>query len=71
MIFIAGNIPMKTGILLLIVSKLEEFDYAGATAVANRAASISLVVDCARAEFDSGGKTKIPSGWKYEHCARV
>jgi len=34
-IFIAGNMPMKTVITaLLIVSKLEEFDYAGATAVA-------------------------------------
>ena len=34
-IFIAGNMPMKTEITaLLIVSKLEEFDYAGATAVA-------------------------------------
>jgi sulfate transport system permease protein len=34
-IFIAGNMPMRTEITaLLIVSKLEEFDYAGATAVA-------------------------------------
>jgi sulfate/thiosulfate transport system permease protein len=34
-IFIAGNMPMKTEITaLLIVAKLEEFDYAGATAVA-------------------------------------
>src|SRR5215831_4977885 len=34
-IFIAGNMPMRTEITaLLIVSKLEEYDYAGATAVA-------------------------------------
>jgi sulfate transport system permease protein len=34
-IFIAGNMPMKTEITaLLIVSKLEEYDYVGATAVA-------------------------------------
>jgi len=34
-IFIAGNMPMKTEITsLLIVSKLEQFDYAGATAIA-------------------------------------
>jgi sulfate/thiosulfate transport system permease protein len=34
-IFIAGNMPMKTEITpLLIVSKLEQFDYAGATALA-------------------------------------
>jgi sulfate transport system permease protein len=34
-IFIAGNMPMKTEIsALLIVSKLEQYDYAGATAIA-------------------------------------
>jgi sulfate transport system permease protein len=34
-IFISGNLPMKTEIApLLIVSKLEQYDYAGATAVA-------------------------------------
>jgi sulfate transport system permease protein len=34
-IFIAGNMPMKTEITpLLIVNKLEQFDYAGATALA-------------------------------------
>jgi sulfate/thiosulfate transport system permease protein len=34
-IFIAGNMPMKTEIApLLIVIKLEEYDYAGATAIA-------------------------------------
>jgi sulfate/thiosulfate transport system permease protein len=34
-VFIAGNMPMKTEIApLLIMSKLEEYDYSGATAVA-------------------------------------
>ncbi len=34
-IFISGNLPMKTEIVpLLIMIKLEEFDYAGATAIA-------------------------------------
>ena len=34
-IFIAGNMPMKSEIApLLIVSKLEQYDYAGATAIA-------------------------------------
>jgi sulfate transport system permease protein len=34
-IFISGNLPMKTEITpLLIVSKLEQYDYAGATAIA-------------------------------------
>jgi sulfate transport system permease protein len=34
-IFIAGNMPMKTEITpLLIVTKLEQYDYAGATAIA-------------------------------------
>ncbi|MBI2864738.1 MAG: sulfate ABC transporter permease subunit CysT [Chloroflexi bacterium] len=34
-VFIAGNMPMRTEITpLLIVTKLEQFDYAGATAIA-------------------------------------
>jgi sulfate/thiosulfate transport system permease protein len=34
-VFISGNMPMKTEIVpLLIITKLEQFDYAGATAVA-------------------------------------
>jgi sulfate transport system permease protein len=34
-VFISGNLPMKTEILpLLIMAKLEQFDYAGATALA-------------------------------------
>jgi sulfate transport system permease protein len=34
-VFISGNLPMRTEVLpLLIMGKLEQFDYAGATAVA-------------------------------------
>jgi sulfate transport system permease protein len=34
-IFIAGNMPMRTEITpLLIITKLQEYDYAGATAIA-------------------------------------
>ena len=34
-VFISGNMPMKTEIVpLLIVTKLEQYDYAGATALA-------------------------------------
>src|SRR5690606_34261096 len=34
-VFISGNMPMKTEIApLLIVTKLEQYDYAGATAIA-------------------------------------
>jgi sulfate transport system permease protein len=40
-VFIAGNMPMKTEITpLLIVTKLEQYDYAGATAIA----AVTLVV---------------------------
>lgn len=43
-IFIAGNIPLVSEIApLLIVIKLEEFDYAGATAVATAMLMLSLV----------------------------
>jgi sulfate transport system permease protein len=35
-IFISGNLPMKTEVApLLIVTKLEQYDYAGATAIAS------------------------------------
>jgi sulfate transport system permease protein len=34
-VFISGNMPMRTEISpLLIITKLEQFDYAGATAIA-------------------------------------
>ena len=34
-VFISGNMPMKTEIIpLLIITKLEQFDYQGATAIA-------------------------------------
>jgi sulfate transport system permease protein len=44
-IFIAGNMPMRTEITpLLIVTKLEEYDYAGATAIAVVLLVLSLVM---------------------------
>lgn len=44
-VFISGNMPMKTEIApLLIMSKLEQFDYAGATAVALMLLFISFVL---------------------------
>ena len=42
-IFIAGNMPMKSEIApLLIMTKLEQYDYAGATAIA----VVMLVASC-------------------------
>jgi len=44
-IFIAGNMPMRTEITpLLIVTKLEEYDYTGATAIAVVMLAISLIM---------------------------
>lgn len=44
-IFIAGNVPMVSEIApLLIISKLEQYDYAGATAIALLLLGISLVL---------------------------
>jgi sulfate transport system permease protein len=35
-VFISGNMPMRTEIVpLLIITKLEQYDYAGATAIAS------------------------------------
>jgi sulfate transport system permease protein len=44
-IFIAGNMPMKTEITaLLIVTKLEEYDYSGAAAIAGAMLALSFAI---------------------------
>jgi sulfate transport system permease protein len=44
-VFIAGNMPMKTEIIpLLIMTKLEQYDYAGATALAAATLVLSFVL---------------------------
>jgi sulfate transport system permease protein len=44
-VFISGNMPMKTEITsLLIITKLEQFDYAGATAIAVVMLLVSFVL---------------------------
>lgn len=44
-VFISGNMPMKTEITpLLIITKLEQFDYAGATAIASVVLIISFIL---------------------------
>jgi sulfate transport system permease protein len=44
-VFIAGNMPMKTEITpLLIITKLEQYDYAGATAIATITLVASFVI---------------------------
>lgn len=44
-VFIAGNMPMKTEVVsLLIVTRLEEYDYAGATTIAAAMLLMSFVV---------------------------
>ena len=45
MVFISGNMPMRTEISpLLIITKLEQFDYAGATAIALVMLAVSFVL---------------------------
>jgi sulfate transport system permease protein len=44
-VFISGNLPMKTEIApLLIIAKLEEYDYAGAAAIATAMLVASFLV---------------------------
>lgn len=44
-VFISGNMPMKTEITpLLIITKLEQFDYAGATAIASVVLIVSFIL---------------------------
>ena len=58
MVFIAGNMPMKTEITsLLIITKLEQYDYAGATAIAVGACwSLSFVLLLVINAAASGGQ---------------
>jgi sulfate/thiosulfate transport system permease protein len=44
-VFISGNLPFKTEIAtLLIMTKLEQYDYAGATAIASVMLVVSFVL---------------------------
>ena len=44
-VFISGNLPLKTEITtLLIMTRLEQYDYAGATALATVMLTMSLVL---------------------------
>ena len=59
-IFIAGNIPMVSEIApLLIVIKLEEFDYAGATVIATIMLAASFILLLAINRFQAWGQSKI------------
>jgi sulfate transport system permease protein len=55
-VFIAGNMPMKTEITpLLIITKLEQYDYAGATAIACVTLVVSFVLLLAINRLQSWG----------------
>jgi sulfate/thiosulfate transport system permease protein len=59
-IFIAGNIPMVSEIApLLIVIKLEEFDYAGATVIATLMLAISFALLLAINQFQSWSRRRL------------
>jgi sulfate transport system permease protein len=60
-VFISGNMPMKTEIVpLLIVTKLEQYDYAGATALALVMLTVSfgllLVINAVQSAMASRGR---------------
>jgi sulfate/thiosulfate transport system permease protein len=59
-IFIAGNIPLVSEIgPLLIVIKLEEFDYAGATVIASLMLAISFALLLAINQFQSWSRRRL------------
>jgi sulfate/thiosulfate transport system permease protein len=59
-IFIAGNIPLVSEIApLLIVIKLEEFDYAGATVIATLMLAISFALLLAINQFQSWSRQRL------------
>ncbi len=64
-VFISGNMPMRTEITpLLIVTKLEEYDYAGATAIAvvMLVASFALLLTINLLQAWSGSRSRSKSG---------
>lgn len=67
-VFISGNMPMKTEITpLLIITKLEQYDYAGATAIAvvMLVSSFALLLTINLLQAWSGGR------WKRSHASEV
>ena len=66
-VFISGNMPMRTEIAsLLIITKLEQYDYAGATAIATMmlaASFVAAVRDQRAAMVDAPASIEVP----YEH----
>jgi sulfate/thiosulfate transport system permease protein len=62
-IFIAGNIPLVSEIApLLIVIRLEEFDYAGATAIATLMLAISFALLMIINQFQSWSRKRLGNG---------
>jgi sulfate transport system permease protein len=64
-VFISGNMPMRTEITpLLIITKLEQYDYAGATAIAvvMLVASFALLLTINLLQAWSGGRLRSKSG---------
>ena len=64
-VFISGNMPMRTEITpLLIITKLEQYDYAGATAIAvvMLVVSFALLLTINLVQAWSGGRLKSKSG---------
>ena len=62
-IFIAGNIPLVSEIApLLIVIKLEEFDYAGATVIATLMLAISFALLMILNQFQSWSRKRLGNG---------
>ena len=71
-VFISGNMPMRTEITpLLIITKLEQYDYAGATAIAAvmLVASFGLLLAINLLQAWSGGRIKTKSSSDIEALA--
>jgi sulfate transport system permease protein len=71
-VFISGNMPMRTEITpLLIITKLEQYDYAGATAIAvvMLVASFGLLLAINLLQAWSGGRMKTKSSSDSEAVA--
>ena len=73
-VFISGNMPLKTEITpLLIITKLEQYDYAGATAIAvvMLISSFVLLLTINLLQVWSGGRLKRSEGSELPEIAEV
>ncbi len=70
-VFIAGNMPMKTEISsLLVMTKLDQYDYVGAADLGVVMLGASLLLLIAIHVFQTAGERRRAGAWRFSRCWR-